>query len=125
MSGFDSDPFIVWSIRILVVMMLAFTVALMARVIIEAVAGRLEFVDVVRDPDTHKMSWKQLFGMGASGSIIVAVMRDASDGTLSWELAAVVLTAAGLLELGNKGINMFESVGVAKAQATTQPEAPK
>ena len=125
MTGFDSDPFILWSIRVLIVMMLAFAVALMTRVIIEAIAGRLEFVDVVRDPDTGKMSWKQLFGMGAAGSIIVAVMRDASDGTLSWELAAVVLSSAGLLELGNKGLNAFESVGVAKAKATVQPEAPK
>lgn len=122
MTGFDSDPFIIWSIRILVVMMLAFVTALMVRVILNAITGKLEFADVVIDPTTGKMSWKQLFGMGAAGSIIVAVMRDASDGTLSWELAAVVLSAAGLIELGNKGLNAFESVGIAKARATVQAE---
>lgn len=118
MTSFESDPFIVWSIRITIVLMMAFVVALMARVILAVISGRLDMVDMICGP-SGRMSWKKLFGMAAGGTILMAVLRDAADGTLSWELAAVTLGAAGLIDLAAGGLNVWEKIGTTAAKAGT------
>jgi len=123
MNGFDSDPFILWSIRITIILMLAFVVALMVRIILATISGRLDFADVVCGP-SGRMSWKKLFGIAAAGTVLTAVLRDAADGTLSWELVAVVLGAAGLIDVGAGGLNVWEKIGMAKARALGKTPAP-
>jgi hypothetical protein len=121
MSGFDTDPFVLWSLRIGVVLMLALAVAMMVRIIVATISGRLDFADVVCGP-SGRMSWKKLFGITASGVVLMAVLRDAADGTLSWELVAVVLGAAGLIDLGAGGLNVWEKIGTTKARQTETPK---
>jgi hypothetical protein len=111
--NFESDPYILWSIRIGVIFMLAFTVAVMVRVVVGAVSGRLDPADMLCGP-SGRLSWKKAFGLAAAGTVLVAMLRDAADGTLSWELAAVVLGAAGLIDLGSTGMNVWEKLGTLK-----------
>jgi hypothetical protein len=113
--NFESDPYILWSIRVGVIFMLAFVVALLLRVLMGTIAGRLDLADIVCGP-SGRLSWKKLFGIAAAGTVLIAVLRDAADGTLSWELAAVTLGAAGLIDLGASGINVYEKIGMRKAE---------
>lgn len=106
MIGLETDPFMLWAIRGAVYLLLLLVAALIAQLLWAVVKGDLYLPDVLTGP-SGRLSWKKIGGVMMTGAVAMAVMRDAADGTLSWELAAVALVAAGMIDVAGGALNEF------------------
>lgn len=121
MSGFDTDIWVLWALRAAVWMTLAFVAILGLRMLWGMWRGYFDIVDLVSGPSGRlsNMAMAYFVGVGV-GSL--AVLRDAADGTMSWEVLAVYLGALGLFDVSKRGLNVIEMVkngkqGGGRAQA--------
>jgi hypothetical protein len=108
-SGFDTDVWILWALRAAVWMTLLFVAILGLRMLWGMHRGNFDVVDLVTGPGGRlsNMALGYFVGVGV-GSL--AVLRDAADGTVSWEVLAVYLGALGLFDVGKRGLNVLEII---------------
>jgi hypothetical protein len=108
-SGFESDPWVLWAIRAAIWMVLAFVAILGFRMIWGMWDGKLDVADLVTGPSGRLSNAALCYFVGV-GVASMAVLRDAADGTLSWEVLAVYLVALGIFDVGKRGLNALEII---------------
>lgn len=106
--SFDSNPFAVWAIRVMMGLVLLLVAALVAQLLHAVFTGRIYLPDLFLD--RGNLSWKKIGGVMLTFAVFMAILRDAADGTLSWELAAVGLFGAGLIDATGGGLGLIDKL---------------
>lgn len=109
MNSFESDPLVLWAIRAWIWLLFFGAVALGVRVMCLTLRGQCDPVDLLRGPggrlSNMATGYYVALGVGA-----IAVLRDAADGTASWELLAVFMGLAGAADVAKRGLNVLETI---------------
>lgn len=103
------DPVVLWSIRVCTLALVALILALVSRLIYGALRGRIDLADLLTGP-SGRLSWSRAFGTIAAGAATMIVLELSSNGKITWEILAVYLLAAGLIDMGKRGMAMFETI---------------
>lgn len=117
--SFDSNPFAIWVIRVMMGLFLLLIAALVAQLLHAVFTSRIYLPDLFLD--RGNLSWKKIGGVLLTSAVFLAVLRDAADGTLSWELALVALVGAGLIDAAGGGLGVLDKL-VERKYGNGQPK---
>jgi hypothetical protein len=121
---FTRDTVVIWATRVCVLALAALILALVTRLIYGAIRGRIDLADLLTGP-SGRLSWSRAFGTVAAGASTMMLMELSAAGKLSWEHLMVYLAAAGLVDLGKRGLTTWETVTKTKqngGSAESKPE---
>ncbi len=118
------DPVVLWTTRVCVVALAALILALVVRLFYGAIRGRIDLADLLTGP-SGRLSWSRAFGTVAAGASTLMLMELSSSGKLQWEHLFVYLGAAGLVDLGKRGMTMWEKVTEIKQNGNGHTKSPK
>jgi hypothetical protein len=121
---FTRDTVVIWATRVCVLALAALILALVTRLIYGAIRGRIDLADLLTGP-SGRLSWSRAFGTVAAGASTMMLMDLSAAGKLSWEHLMVYLAAAGLVDLGKRGLVTWETVTKTKQNGSAQEPKPE
>lgn len=118
------DPVVVWSLRVCTVALAILIVSLVSRLVYGAIRGRIDLADLLTGP-SGRLSWSRAFGTVAAGAATMVVLELSAAGKITWEILGVYLMAAGLIDMGKRGMAMMETITRVKNGNGHEPAPPR